>query len=122
MKLSRSTWDRIRDVAVEKNDKEIALMLRERNAGEVADLTDEQLQAAVKQAREAAVSFGIRDRRLRMRFIMLGVVRLPRFWLDPTIAGLLNAPTGTPEMRFGDICAMFKMSALRANRPDGVWW
>ncbi|WP_227269318.1 hypothetical protein [Roseobacter weihaiensis] len=57
-----------------------------------------------------------------MRFIMLGVLRLPRFWLDPTIAGLLKAPTGTADTRFGDVCAMFKLSAERAGKPTGVWW
>lgn len=57
-----------------------------------------------------------------MRFIMLGLLRLTRFWLDSTIAGLLNAPTGTPDTRFGEVCAMVKLSAERAGKPTWVWW
>ncbi|MEL7049156.1 MAG: hypothetical protein AAFO75_09395, partial [Pseudomonadota bacterium] len=122
MKITDSMWNRMRDVVVEQNDIDIAVMFRERNTQEIAHLSDEQLQTSIKEAREAAFSFGITDRGLRMRFIMLGVFRLPRFWQDPTIAKMLNAPTGTPDIRFGDVCAMFKMSADRADKPAGVWW
>lgn len=122
MKISQSTWNKMRDVVVAKNDKEIAALFRERNAAEVAHLSDEQLYEAIREAREAAFSFGIRDKQLRMRFIMLGVFRLPRFWLDPSISALLNGHTGTPDMRFGDVCAMVKLSADRIQKTESVWW
>ena len=70
---------------------------------------------------EKAVKLGIRDTKLRMRFIMLGVFRLPHFWQDPTVATMLTARTGTPDMRFGDVCSMFKRAAERADTPEQVW-
>lgn len=112
----------MRNMVVAQNDNDIAMMFRERNKEEVAHLSDEQLHAAIHEAREAAFACGIQNQNLRMRFIMLGVYRLPRFWMDPTIAGILNASTGTPDIRFGDVCAMFRISADRADKPMGVWW
>ncbi|WP_227272193.1 hypothetical protein [Roseobacter weihaiensis] len=122
IKLNDALWGRMRASVVEKNDHDLAAVFRERNTEEVDHLSDEQLRAAIREAREAAFSFGITDTKLRMRFIMLGVLRLPRFWQDPTIANMLSAGTGTPDIRFGDVCAMFAMSAERADKQSGVWW
>ena len=122
MKLTPSALGRMRAATVAANDHEIAAMFRKRNADEVAHLSDETLLQAIREAREAAMILGLERADLRMRFIMLGVFRLPRFWMDETIADLLNAPTGTPDIRFGDVCAMFKLSAERAGNPAGTWW
>ncbi|MFV0409975.1 MAG: hypothetical protein ACK5LJ_09875 [Paracoccus sp. (in: a-proteobacteria)] len=122
IKMNETLWGRMRDSVVEQNDRNIAAMFRERNTEEVAHLSDDQLYAAIREARKAAVASGILDKRLRMRFIMLGVLKLPGFWQDPTIARLLAAHTGTPDSRFGDVCAMFRISAERVDKQAGVWW
>lgn len=85
-------------------------------------LDDDQLVAAIAEARAAATAFGLTEAQLRMRFIMLAVMRLPRFWDDPTLRRLLTAPGATPEIRFGDVCALIKLGALREGAADKVWW
>jgi hypothetical protein len=53
---------------------------------------------------------------------MLDVFRAPGFWADPMIQQALNAPNSTGDVRFGDACMMLKLAAVRAGRPDMVWW
>ena len=102
--------------------REIAHHLRTEYTAEVAHLTDEALLHAVREARHAAFELGISSEALRLRFIMLGVISLPHFWLDPTVNALLRAPTGTADIRFGDVCALFKVSATDAGKAEQVWW
>lgn len=52
----------------------------QKNTSEVVQYSDDDLIAAIKEAREMAQGLCITRPHLRMRFIMLGVFRLPRFW------------------------------------------
>lgn len=122
MRLTSDMREALRRSVQNRNDADIAEMFRERNTDEVSHLSDADLLTEIGTARQKAVELGIRDTKLRMRFIMLGVFRLPHFWQDPTITAMLTAKTGTPDMRFGDVCSMFKRAAERAGNPDQVWW
>ena len=88
----------------------------------MAHLDDDALLSAIGHARLVASTLGIEGGDARMRFIMLGVLRLPRFWDVPELWQMLTAPTGTPEGRFGDVCAMIRIGAERSGKGDGVWW
>lgn len=122
MIITREMRAKIRAAANEKADREIAATFRERHGDEVAHLADDDLVAAIGHARQVASSLRITQADLRMRFIMLGVLRLPRFWESPEVWHLLTAPTGTPEGRFGDVCAMIRVGAERSGKGDGIWW
>ena len=121
-KLTPEFWNMARTVELARNDTKIAETYRARHAADVAHLTDDALVAAIAEAREAAFSLGLADKDLRARFIMLAVLRVPRFWQEETVARILSAPTGTPDIRFGDVCALFKRAAERAGTPERVWW
>ncbi len=105
-----------------KADTDIASAFRERNAIEVAHLSDDELMASIKAARETAVGLGIAAPNLRMRFIMLDVFRFPGFWKDAAVWQMLTANTGTPDTRFGDVCALLKLGAWREAKANYVWW
>jgi len=122
MRLSSEMWDGMRQTVQAKNDADIATMFRERNSAEVSHLSDDELIAEIRTAREQAVGIGIKSPRLRMRFIMLGVLRLPRFWENPTISAMLASPTGTADTRFGDVYSLFKRAADRSGNSNCVWW
>lgn len=122
MHLSDGFKNRIRIEADLQADHDVALILRTRNTAEVAHLDDEALAAAIHDARAAADRFGISDSRLRMRLIMLGVARLPGFWRENVVETIMNARTGTPDIRFGDVCALLKMGAIREGKQYQVWW
>ncbi|MDB6181076.1 hypothetical protein [Paracoccus fistulariae] len=115
-------WASFSASAQKEADADIAATFRERNAIEVAHLSDDELMAAIKEARGTAVSLGITASNLRMRFIMLGVFRLPGFWKEAEIWQMLTANTGTPDMRFGDVCALLKVGAGREAKANYVWW
>ncbi len=122
MELTKEMSAALSASAQEKADKDIAATFRERNGTEVAHLNDEELMAAIKEARETAVRLGIAAPDLRMRFIMLGVFRLPEFWKNKEIWQILTASTGTPDMRFGDACALLKLGAVREGKANYAWW
>ncbi len=122
MKLTSDMWAAFSASAQKRADEDIAATFRERNAIEVAHLSDDDLMAAIKEARETAVGLGIAAPNLRMRFIMLGVFRLPGFWKNEAIWQILTARTGTPDMRFGDVCALLKLGAHREGKDNYVWW
>lgn len=115
-------WAALSASAQRKADEDIAATFRERNAIEVAYLSDDVLMAAIKEARETAVNLGIATPSLRIRFIMLGVFRLPGFWKNAAVWQMLTANTGTPDMRFGDVCALLKLGAVREGKSDYAWW
>lgn len=120
MKLGAETWGRIRTIA---RDNDARVRARELRRDYPDDLADEDaVFEAVREADAAARDYGLDRRDLRERFVRLGIVTAPRFWADPTLHGLLRAGTGTPEMRFGDVCAMLRLAARRAGRGDEVWW
>lgn len=105
-----------------RRDRDTAARFRAENTAEVAHLDDDALVAAIKAARETAASFGIADQDLRARFIMLDVFRVPGFWRDRTVQHMLNAKTGTPDIRFGDVCAALRQGAIRSEKLNYVWW
>ena len=122
MQLTSEMWDGMRQTVQAKNDADIATMFRERNEAEVSHLSDDELMAEIRTAREQAVEIGIKSPRLRMWFIMLGVLRLPRFWENPTIAATLSSKTGTADIRFGDVYTLFERAADRSGNNNYVWW
>lgn len=122
LRLTSDTRGALCAIAEKKSDREIAAIFRERNASEVTHLDDEALLSAITSARATADKLGLTDARMRMRFIMLDTVRLPGFWRDPEIWQLLTAPSGSPEIRFGDVCTLIKLGATRAGASNYVWW
>ena len=122
MKLTSEMWAAFSASAQKRADEDIAATFREHNAIEVAHLSDDELMAAIKETRETAVSIGIAAPNLRMRFIMLGVFRLPGFWKNAAVWQMLTANTGTPDTRFGDVCALLKLGAGREAKANYVWW
>ena len=122
MKLTAELFSVLSWAAQQKADAEIAATLRRRNKAEVARLSDEALLTAVREARETASEFGISVPALRMRFVMLDVFRLPGFWKDGSFRQMLDADTGTPDSRFGDVCRVIELSAFRAGKAEQVWW
>jgi hypothetical protein len=53
---------------------------------------------------------------------MIGIALAPEFWRNMDIHRVLTAPTGTPDIRFADVCGMFKTALTVAGRPDLIWW
>ncbi|MDP0925797.1 hypothetical protein Q0601_01300 [Paracoccus onubensis] len=122
IRLSREDLAVFRAHAEQNLDRDSAARFRFKNADEVAHLNDQELLAAIRAARETVVGFGISDLKLRFRFIMLDVFRLPGFWRDEAVQSLMHAETGTADTRFGDVCALIKMAAVRNGMSDRVWW
>ena len=85
-------------------------------------MSDDALHAAIIAALGRADAFGLKDGTLRARFVMLDVFRAPGFWADPVVHSTLTRAGATPDIRFGDACGMLKCAAIRAGRPDMVWW
>jgi hypothetical protein len=122
MRLDAATWGRIDAVSRRTAAVEIATAYRRDHAAEVAHLDDAALLAAVEAAQDRIEALGLVTEPLQTRFMMLDVFRAPGFWQDPVIDRALRGTSGTPDTRFGDVCAMLKLSAQRAGRPDLVWW
>lgn len=122
LRLTNDTRSSLCAIAEKMSDREIAAIFRARNASEITHLDDEALLSAITSARATADKLGLSDARMRMRFIMLDTVRLPGFWRDSEIWQLLTANSGTPEMRFGDVCTLIKLGAKRAGALNYVWW
>lgn len=120
--LTDGIWASFSAHAQDKADRETAAAFREDNGPEVGHLTDDDLLAAIADARDAAAGLGIEEPHLRMRFVMLDVFRLPGFHRDPLIWQMLTAPTGTAETRFGDVCGLLKVGAGRAGKQNLAWW
>jgi hypothetical protein len=113
---------RIHVVAQAQEDRAFAEDIREWNPAAVEHLHDDALADIVGVTRRIALSFGITDPRLRARFVMIGIALAPEFWRNMDIHRVLTAPTGTPDIRFGDVCGMFKTALTVAGRPDLIWW
>jgi hypothetical protein len=113
---------RINAVTQAQEDRAFADDIRQWKPQVVAHLDDDTLADKVGVTRRIALSFGITDPRLRARFIMIGIALAPEFWRNMDIHRVLTAPTGTPDIRFGDVCAMFRTALTMAGRPDLIWW
>lgn len=53
---------------------------------------------------------------------MIALVLAPDFWHSEPVYRTLTAPTGTPDIRFGDFCACLKVMLVDAGRGSEVWW
>jgi hypothetical protein len=113
---------RINVVAQLQEDRAFADDIRQWHPAAVAHLGDDSLADKVGFARRIALSFGITDPRLRARFVMIGITLAPEFWRNMDIHRALTAPTGTPDIRFGDVCAMLKTALTMAGQHDRIWW
>jgi hypothetical protein len=122
IRFDAATWGRIDAVAARTAAEDIAQSYRDNHADEVAHLDDAALLAAVIAAQARADTLGLTRLDLYERFMMLDVFRAPGFWQDPVIAQALHATSGTADVRFGDVCGMLRLAALRAGRPELVWW
>ena len=120
--INTQMWDAMRAVAKGEGDAELAAFFRAHNTAEVAHYSDAGLVMAIKDARVMAQDLGITGLHLRVRFIMLGVIRLPRFWERDALGRMLTLPTGTPNIRFEDVCMAIKRAAERADGPNAAWW
>jgi hypothetical protein len=122
MQFDSATWERIDEVARRTAAETIAQDYRHTLAAEVAHLDDDQLLSAVTAAQARADSLGLTRQDLYDRFLLLDVVRAPGFWQDPVISRALHGTSGDADTRFGDVCGMLRLSALRAGYPNVVWW
>jgi hypothetical protein len=122
IRFDTQTWDRIDAVAARTAAKDIATSYRANHAAEVAHLDDVALLQAVTDAQRRADALGLTRLDLYERFMMLDVFRAPGFWQDATIARALHATSGDANTRFGDVCGMLRLAALRAGRSELVWW
>lgn len=122
IRFDAQTWDRIDAVAARMAAEDIAQSFRENHADAVAHLDDAALLQAVTDAQTRADALGLTRSHLHERFMMLDVFRAPGFWQDPVIARGLHATSGDANTRFGDVCGMLRLAALRAGRPELVWW
>jgi hypothetical protein len=113
---------RINAVAQAEEDRAFAADLRAWHPVTVAHLDDVALVEKVGDTRRRAVAFGIEDPRLRARYVMIGVVLAPEFWRQAYLHQILNSRTGSPDIRFGDVCAAIKVSLAAAGRQQEVWW
>jgi hypothetical protein len=120
IRFDAQTWDRIVAVARQTAAQDIALSYRRNHADEVTHLDDTALLEAVTAAQARADALGLTDLNLYERFMMLDVFRAPGFWQDPVIAQALHATSGDVNTRFGDVCGMLRLAALRAGRPELV--
>ncbi len=112
---------RINAVAQAEEDRAFADDIRQWHPVAVVHLDDMALAEKVGVTRRIAVSFGITDPRLRARFVMIGIALAPEFWRNMDIHRALTAPTGTPDIRFGDVCGMFKTALSIAGHKDRIW-
>jgi hypothetical protein len=122
IRFDAQTWGRIDAVAARTAAEDIATSYRANHTDEVAHLEDAALLEAVLAAQARADVLGLTRLDLYERFMMLDVFRAPGFWQDPVIAQALHATSGDANTRFGDVCGMLRLAALRAGRPELVWW
>ena len=122
IKLSPSALGAMRSAVCARHDREQAKAFRDRFPNETVDISDDELVDAVRDARLMADHYRVRKTELRDRFLALGAVIAPRFWEDINLETLLSAPTGTGDIRFGDVSMMLKHAAFRSNQPEKVWW
>lgn len=113
---------RVNAVAQAAEDRAFAQDIRGWHPASVAHLDDTSLTAKVTQARCRAIALGIKDHRLRARFVMIACTLAPDFWRQPAIYSLLSGRTGTPDIRFGDVCAAIRVAMAAAGRQSEVWW
>jgi len=83
----------------ERHDAETAKIYRKNHPDEIAHISDEDLLLRIQQTRAVFNDLGLRDKRLRARFMMLGVFRAPRFWEDPFVAKILMSAQGPAGCR-----------------------
>jgi hypothetical protein len=120
IRFNAETWGRIDAVARQTAAADIALVYRDNFSDEVAHLDDAALFDAVTAAQARADALGLTRLDLYERFMILDVFRAPGFWQDPVIAQALHATSGDVNTRFGDVCGMLRLAALRAGRPELV--
>lgn len=122
MKNGGALKARINAVAHAAEDEAFAEDIRIWHPQAVAHLDNDALNALVTLTRERAIAFGITDPRLRARFVMIACAVAPNFWRNPLFYHLLNAQTGTADTRFGDVCALLRLSLQQSGRPGWAWW
>jgi hypothetical protein len=122
IRFDAQTWGRIEAASRQTAAQDIASLYRDEYTEEVAHLDDAALLTAIEAAQDRAQALGLVSEDLQRRFLMLDVVRAPGCWRDPVIDRALRGTSGSADTRFGDVCAMLKVSAQRAGRPDMVWW
>lgn len=106
----------------DRKDAEFAARIRTWRPDAVAEQDDAALTEQVGVYRRIAASFGVTDPALKARWVMIGAVLAPEFWKSEAIYPLLVAKTGTPDIRFGDVCAALKVSLGMVGRSSEVWW
>jgi hypothetical protein len=110
------------DAEYRRHDRDFAVSIRTWRGRDLEHLDDDALTEEVARQRRIAVSFGISDPALRARFVMIAVALAPDFWRHEDVHHLLIAHTGTPDIRFGDVCAVFRAAFVMVGRQDEIWW
>ena len=100
----------------------MAQTLIRRHPQRTADRTYDEVLDEVREAHTAAIDFGLTDRSLTSRFIMLSVLRQRAFWDAPECQEVLTSVNGTPDARFEKLCGVMAIAARRTGRPEDVWW
>lgn len=122
IRFDAQTWGRIEAVSRQTAANDIAAYYRDHYTDEVAHLDDTTLLTTIAGAQDRVQALGLVSEELQTRFMMLDVFRAPGFWQDPLIDRAVRGTSGTPDTRFGDVCAMLKLSVARAGRPELLWW
>ena len=104
------------------NDRAFANDLRAYRPDRVQHVSDDELALVVERSRELAIQMGIVSPRLRARFVMIDALLIPEFWKEHSLSRLLNSPSGSADIRFGDVCAAIKCSAFRSGFGQDIWW
>ena len=121
-KITAAMMDTFNAAQYAKNDKAFAKDLRAYRPDRVQHISDEELTLVVERARELAIEMGIKSPQLRARFVMIDALLIPEFWKDHRLSRLLHGPSGSADVRFGDVCAAIKRSAFKAGFGRDIWW
>jgi hypothetical protein len=121
-RLTRQLKDAMNAAEYARHDRAFADSIRKWRGPDVAHLDDNALTEEVARQRRVAVSFGVVEPALRARFVMMAVALAPDFWRQDDLYHLLTARTGTPDIRFGDVCAVFRTAFGMTGRQDEIWW
>ncbi|MGL4320364.1 MAG: hypothetical protein ACRCS3_05825 [Paracoccaceae bacterium] len=122
MRNAGALKDRINAVAQAAEDRAFAEDIRVSHPHAVQEHDDDALTKMVTMTRQQAIALGITDPRLRARFVMIACALAPDFWRNPLFYHLLNAKTGSADLRFGDVCAVLRLSLEQAGHADMAWW
>lgn len=122
MRFSAEQFEEFNRIAAREDDRLFAVRLRAYRPNLTNHLDNRALVDEVTTARASAVAIGLGNTGLRARFVMIHVLLTPYFWSESEAHAMLYAATGTPDIRFGDVCALIRLAAAEAGCSEEIWW